>query len=261
MTMNRASEHSARSGLRLLALPVLGLFLTLASSGCSKSYPDCDGDKTCASHNEVCVDGRCRQCRDDSQCSKLDACMTCQANECVRKPNCCKGDYDCPNGRCNAGECKAECSLNSDCPDGKRCQSGRCVEAATGCTDDSQCGNGLKCKNGECTTACELSTVYFDFDEYAIRLDQEKQVKDNAACLKASSYGSVVVEGHTDERGADEYNLILGEKRAKSVSGQYNVLGVKNLGRILSFGEEKPTCTQENEGCWKKNRRAETKVN
>lgn len=239
-----------------------GLFIALvalAANGCSKSYPDCDDDETCRSHREVCVDGHCRQCRDDSQCSQLDACMTCQANECVRKPDCCKSDVDCPEGRCQNGKCAPECQVNSDCPDGLKCNKGRCTEQ-TGCTDDSQCPSGLKCKAGECTTACELKVVYFDFDEYAIRLDQEAAVQNNAACLKSSSQTAVLVEGHTDERGSDEYNLTLGERRGQSVANQYNLLGVKGVGRVVSYGEEKPACAQENEACWKLNRRAETKV-
>lgn len=243
-----------------LALAAAALLLTVLASGCSKSYPDCDDDDNCRSHSEVCVDGRCRQCRDDRQCARIDQCMTCQANECVRKPNCCKSDIDCPEGRCEGNVCVAECSVNSDCPDGKRCKGGRCV-FETGCTEDSQCPNGLKCKNGECTTACALEPVYFDFNEYAIRLDQERVVRGNAECLKGSTQTAVIVEGHTDERGADEYNLTLGERRAQSVASQYTLLGVKGVGRVISFGEEKPACvSSEGESCWRLNRRAETKV-
>ena len=104
------------------------------------------------------------------------------------------------------------------------CNGGTCVQ----CSNDSQCPAGLKCKDGECTTACNLEPVYFDFNEYAIRLDQENQVSKNASCLKESSQASVQVEGHCDERGSDEYNLALGERRSRSVSSQYKALGVKN---------------------------------
>ncbi|MFO0744063.1 MAG: OmpA family protein [Myxococcota bacterium] len=236
-----------------------------ACGGCGPSYPDCDNDKNCKAHNEVCVDGKCKECRDDSACTARDACMSCQGNECLRRPGCCKSDVDCPGGRCNrddgaaTGTCGPQCVNNSDCPDGQSCVNGRC-SAATGCTSDSQCPSGLKCKGGECTTECELSTVYFDFNEHAIRLDQESAVSKNADCLKSSSHSETHVEGHCDERGSDEYNLALGERRARSVSSQYKALGVKNLGRDVSFGEEKPVCGEANESCWKRNRRAETKV-
>ncbi len=249
------TESLVRSSLGALAITLA----LSALAACSPSYPNCDDDGHCTSHNEVCVDGRCRQCRDDSQCTRLDICMTCQANECVRKPGCCKSDVDCPEGRCKDNVCGPECTLNSDCPDGERCKNGRCG-IDTGCTSDAQCPNGLKCKNGECTTACSLQVVYFDFDEYAIRLDQESVVHGNAECLKSSSQTAVLVEGHTDERGSDEYNLTLGERRARSVANQYTLLGVKGVGRVVSYGEEKPACSGENESCWRQNRRAETKV-
>lgn len=252
------STTTPRARAALLGLSI-GLLLLLASSGCTPSYPDCETDAHCKSHGEVCVDDRCRQCRDDSQCTKIDSCMACQANACVRKPNCCKSDADCPDGRCQNGTCAPECSVNSDCPDGERCKNGRCA-VDTGCTDDSQCPSGLKCKNGECTTACTLKVVYFDFDEYAVRLDQEGVVHSNAECLKVSPQTAVTVEGHTDERGSDEYNLTLGERRARSVANQYTLLGVKGVGRVVSYGEEKPACATEGESCWKNNRRAETKV-
>lgn len=234
--------------------------LTLLASGCTKSYPNCDDDEVCQEKNEVCVDGLCRQCRHDAQCKKLDACLGCQANECVKVPGCCKSDIDCPEGHCVEGRCAAPmCTVNSDCPDGERCKNGRCV-TQTGCSMDSDCPAGLRCKNGECTTACELAPVFFDFNEHAVRLDQETVVRNNVECLKGGPQTSVVVEGHTDERGADEYNLALGERRAKSVSSQYSLLGLKGVGRVVSFGEEKPNCTDGNESCWQKNRRAETKV-
>ena len=99
---------------------VLGFVLAaLTVSGCPKSYPDCDDDSTCKKHNEVCVDGRCHQCRDNSQCSAIDACQTCQGNACVRRPGCCKSDLDCPNGKCwkqgdgETGQCGGVCQTSA----------------------------------------------------------------------------------------------------------------------------------------------------
>ena len=253
----RSPRGAAVQSVAVAALALVTLALSL--SGCPKSYPDCDGDSTCASHHEVCVNDRCRQCRDDSQCAKLDACMSCQANECVRRPGCCKSNLDCPDGRCLDGKCGPQCEANSDCPDGQHCISGKC-SVETGCTNDSQCPTGLHCKDGTCTTACEVKPIYFDFNEYAIRLDQEAPLQSNTSCLKESAQTSVTVEGHTDERGSDEYNLTLGQRRANSVAGQYRVLGVKGLTPTLSFGEEKPVCSGSGEHCWRQNRRAETKV-
>lgn len=252
----------ARS-LAALTFALVLAALQTACGGCGPSYPDCDNDKHCTSHDEVCVDGKCKECRADAQCVAKNACMSCQGNECVRRPGCCRSDVDCPNGKCNmageTGTCGPQCVNNSDCGDGESCVNGRCT-AQTGCTSDSQCPSGLVCKGGECTSACELATIYFDFNEHAIRLDQEGAVAKNADCLKGGAQSSVYVEGHCDERGSDEYNLALGQRRAGSVSRQYNALGVKNLGRDVSFGEEKPVCSEPSESCWRKNRRAETKV-
>jgi len=258
---NRTSLSAAR------LLGALAFVFTVAAlqacGGCGPNYPDCDNDKNCKTHNEVCVDGKCKECRDDSTCAAKNACMTCQGNECLRRTGCCLSNADCPSGKCDmdggTGTCAPMCTNNSDCGDGEKCINGRC-QAATGCTDDSQCPSGLKCRGGECTTACNLETVYFDFNEYAIRLDQENQVSKNAECLKQSAPSSVQVEGHCDERGSDEYNLALGERRSGSVSRQYKALGVKNVGRDVSYGEEKPVCSEPSESCWKRNRRAETKV-
>ncbi len=241
----------------VFAVVALGA-LALTTGGCPPSYPDCDGDSTCAPHGEVCVEHKCRQCREDSQCAKLDACMVCQANECVKRAGCCKSDLDCPDGRCRDGMCAAQCQVNSDCPGEQRCVNGKCSDR-TGCEDDSHCPPGLKCQAGECTPAgCSIEPIFFDFNEYALRLDQEPALHSNASCLKESSQSSVRVEGHCDERGSDEYNLTLGQRRANSVSRLYKQLGVKNLAPTLSWGEEKPVCTGAGERCWRKNRRAET---
>ena len=98
----KSAEIAPRSLHGVLLTLVAGVLAALALSGCPKSYPDCDDDKGCKSHGEVCIDGKCRQCRDDSQCTKLDACMTCVANECVKRAGCCKSDLDCPNSRASA---------------------------------------------------------------------------------------------------------------------------------------------------------------
>ena len=244
---------------------VLGFVLAaLTVTGCPKSYPDCDDDSTCKKHNEVCVDGRCHQCRDNSQCSAIDACQTCQGNACVRRPGCCKSDLDCPNGKCwkqgdgETGQCGGVCQTNSDCPSGLKCAGGQCVPDVA-CTDDSFCPNGQKCQGGKCVAGCEVQIVLFDFNEYTIRLDQEGMVSSNAQCLKSSG-NTVSVEGHCDERGADEYNLALGQRRAASVARQYKTLGVSEgqIKSVISFGEEKPVCSESSEDCWRRNRRAET---
>jgi peptidoglycan-associated lipoprotein len=106
-----------------------------------------------------------------------------------------------------------------------------------------------------------LERVYFDFDQFTLTSAARGVLKKNAAYLQANSGVKVVIEGHCDERGSDEYNLALGERRA-SAAKQYLVsLGV-NAGRlsIISYGEEKPLEALSSEQAWAKNRRAEFKA-
>jgi peptidoglycan-associated lipoprotein len=99
--------------------------------------------------------------------------------------------------------------------------------------------------------------VFFDFNESRIRVDQRDALNGNAECIKA--IGSPVrVEGHCDERGTEEYNMALGERRATKSKDYLVTLGVSGGSlRTMSYGEERPSCTDNNEGCWNKNRRAE----
>ncbi|MBP7796475.1 MAG: peptidoglycan-associated lipoprotein Pal [Elusimicrobiales bacterium] len=105
-----------------------------------------------------------------------------------------------------------------------------------------------------------LDTVYFDFDRYDVLQDAKKTLLKNAKNIIANNY-TITVEGHCDERGTNQYNLSLGQKRANSLKDYYILMGVPES-RIatISYGEENPVCTESTEECWAKNRRAETKV-
>jgi len=99
--------------------------------------------------------------------------------------------------------------------------------------------------------------VLFDYDQYEIRTDARPILDSVAAWMNSHKGVSITIEGHCDERGTNEYNLALGEKRAKAAREYLSLLGVSS-GRIslMTYGEEKPVCTQSNEECWQKNRRA-----
>ncbi|MEW6600431.1 MAG: peptidoglycan-associated lipoprotein Pal [Nitrospirota bacterium] len=99
--------------------------------------------------------------------------------------------------------------------------------------------------------------VLFDYDKYDIRPDARPVMDAVAAYLSANKGINIVVEGHCDERGTNEYNLALGEKRAKSAKNYLTSLGVSpDRMIVITFGEEKPVCTDQNESCWQMNRRA-----
>lgn len=106
--------------------------------------------------------------------------------------------------------------------------------------------------------AYDLKTVYFDYDSSALRSDAMAALRDNAAVMKSKPNMYFQVEGHCDERGTQEYNLALGERRALSVRQHLIQLGVSG-DRLLtiSYGEEFPSELGSNESAWSKNRRAE----
>jgi len=104
--------------------------------------------------------------------------------------------------------------------------------------------------------ASSIKDVYFDYDSEAIRADQQSSIAADAQFLNAHSNIQFTVEGHCDERGSTEYNLALGDRRASSVKLALTTAGV-NASRIktISYGKEKPFCTESNEACWQQNRR------
>ncbi|MFZ4288975.1 peptidoglycan-associated lipoprotein Pal [Variovorax sp. HJSM1_2] len=100
--------------------------------------------------------------------------------------------------------------------------------------------------------------VYFDFDSYSVRGQDQATVEANARYLKGNSARKAVVEGHTDERGGREYNLALGQKRAEAVRRSLTLLGVADSQlEAVSFGKEKPAAVGSDEESMAKNRRAE----
>jgi peptidoglycan-associated lipoprotein len=102
-----------------------------------------------------------------------------------------------------------------------------------------------------------LQTIFFSLDSSNLDMPAKKTLKDNADFLKANSDVSVQIEGHCDERGGRQYNLALGERRAKAVKDYLNALGIKPA-RVttISYGNERPLEEGSNERSWSKNRRA-----
>jgi peptidoglycan-associated lipoprotein len=99
--------------------------------------------------------------------------------------------------------------------------------------------------------------VFFDSDDFSIRPDQTVTIKSDADFLKEHTDLHIVVEGHCDEMGSAEYNLALGDKRAYEVKTALEKAGI-NAARIrtISYGKERPGCTEQTDVCWKLNRRA-----
>ncbi len=101
-----------------------------------------------------------------------------------------------------------------------------------------------------------VKDVFFDFDKFSIRDDQKAPLSEDVAWLKQNARTKVTVEGHCDERGSSEYNLALGERRAKAVKDYLVAAGVPgDRISIVSYGEERPFVLGHDESAWKWNRR------
>ncbi|HME90141.1 MAG TPA: OmpA family protein [Myxococcaceae bacterium] len=231
----------------------------LLLAGCPPSYPKCNNDDQCKDHNEVCVQGQCVECAGDQNCK---AGFICQGNKCVPKPEC-TSDANCgPGQRCKAGKCSDECANDADCPGGGRCVNNRCL-ARGACTADEDCASGQECQGGTCVTktadTCSYEAIHFEFDKASLTPEAERQLSTLADCIKKAK-SKLTLEGHADERGTDEYNLQLSNRRAASVKKYLSDLGVTggNLDTV-GYGFHRPAVQGHNEAAWAANRRVEFK--
>ena len=208
----------------LLSLSVIAISLAGCSSkpknGECKTSDDCKDQQ---GYGKVCVQGHCQECGADTDCQ---AGFQCRDNRCVPRP---------------------ECAGDADCGPGRACQDGHCVmkeEAPPPAAPSVSCGG-------------EDNAVHFAFDKADLDATARGTLEKTAQCLKSAGATSFVVEGHCDERGTTEYNLHLGERRAEAVKKYLGNLGIDAHGiRATSYGKERPLCTDHNEGCWSRNRRA-----
>jgi peptidoglycan-associated lipoprotein len=127
--------------------------------------------------------------------------------------------------------------------------------AATGSESKSP-GSGEEA-NERATAAAEgLQPIYFEFDKSFIRDDAKSALKANADWLKANPKVKVNIEGNCDERGTKEYNQALGQRRAASAKKYLADMGIASSRiSLISYGKEKPVCSENSESCWQKNRR------
>lgn len=119
-------------------------------------------------------------------------------------------------------------------------------------TTDSSAGYGSQ------DPSLQNRVVYFDFDKYDIRVDSEATLNAHAQYLSAHPGAKLRVEGHADERGTREYNMALGERRAKAATSYLTSKGASaSQIEVISYGEERPVALGHEEESWAQNRRAE----
>lgn len=242
---------------------VIGIGL-VAAAGCKPDYPKCEGDGDCKA-GEFCVNGLCQQCRDDNDCK---AGTKCAKGRCEAAAGACKSASDCPGGQgCKDGVC-APCDADAQCGEGGKCKSGACL-AKGACQTDEDCPEGNECQNGACVAPptagvavpgqgpCALEPVYFDFNESLLTADATAALVRNAECLKGPGAGRRVrLDGHCDPRGTEEYNMALGDRRARSALEHLLRLGVDG-GPLRPVSRGKLDATGGDESGWSKDRRVE----
>jgi peptidoglycan-associated lipoprotein len=115
--------------------------------------------------------------------------------------------------------------------------------------------------SGEFVEVRDLADIHFDFDRSDIRPGDAGILNANAAWLKKNADQLLLIEGHCDERGTNEYNLALGERRAKATMNSLVAQGVASTRiSVISYGEQRPSCTAHDEACRARNRRAHFRV-
>lgn len=252
------------SMLRLRALLSALSFgaMALMFSACGPTYPKCENDEHCAEKGEYCLNNRCEQCADNSHCPTAG--MECQAGKCGYQLGYCDPARACPgNQKCRDNQCGAECLDNSECGAGQFCDGGNCTSKPE-CgpnADTAACPAGSNCEGGRCVVSlaqCSTEPVYFDFNQASVKRNQRSKLDSIAQCLKGDNVAPITIQGHCDERGTEEYNLALGERRAEAARRYLESAGVSSSKlSTVSYGESRPAENGSNSSAWRKNRRAE----
>ena len=139
-------------------------------------------------------------------------------------------------------------------------------DSGSGGNDSGSGGSGFGSGMDEARTlpfkdTSSLQDIHFKFDRYDLDEDSRSTLRKNASYLKADSSAVIEIQGHCDERGTNNYNVALGERRAHSTK-MYLVSQGVSARRIhtISYGEERPFCFDSNAACWQKNRRAHFRI-
>jgi peptidoglycan-associated lipoprotein len=241
----------------------LAVVLALAAASCGDKgprYPVCASDKDCR-RGEHCVNRRCQQCAIDTHCKANETCM---GGGCVAPPGSCTADADCAGGAlCVQGRCR-RCREDHECGTGGKCRDRRCL-ARGKCAKDADCGDDEDCLSGACqrpgrtrppNVSCKLEPVFFGFDQDGLGQGALAILARVADCVQSVPGRGVVLAGHTDPRGTEEYNIALAERRARTVADYLARLGIDpGRFRVVPRGETQASSNSETD--WARDRRVE----
>jgi len=219
MTYTTRTKHSTKQSAGFLYV----LTFVIPGVAYGPTYPKCDDDSDCRV-SEYCVNGSCQQCRDSSDCESGQKCAA---------------------GRCEAIE--GYCTTDNDCSPDEKCRANRCRPQERAAAPIP-----------EPTAPCILQSVYFDFDPSTIKKENGDQLAANADCLREKKATKVTLTGHCDPRGTEEYNLALGDRRARAASEYLKSLGLDAEITHMSMGEEMARGTDE--ASWARDRRVDIDI-
>ncbi len=242
---------------------VVAVLLAIGAAGCGDKgpkYPSCGSDKDCRK-GEHCVNRNCRRCASDAHCAEGESCID---GGCLAPPGSCRTDSDCPGEQaCLQGRCQA-CTQDVQCGANRKCRSGRCL-ARGRCAKHTDCADDEDCVAGRCTgpgrgkppnVNCQLRTIYFGFDQAGLSPEARNALSGVAECVQSAPGRGVFLNGHTDPRGTEEYNIGLSERRAQTVADYLARLGIDPARfRVVPRGETQASGTSESS--WSRDRRVE----
>ena len=249
MTPGRSQQSAAWSGPTWLARFAV---LAAVTAGCtSPDYPNCENDRHCQrdGHREYCVQRHCQQCRSGADCG---AEQTCLRGRCVDGVNACDGDNDCLAGQvCTDHRCvvRPECDGTRTCGTGRHCEVGHCV------TDPAEDADPTDNRGPQ----CQLEAPYFDFDDNTLTSSARETLARDAECLRREVGSRYTLIGRCDSRGTTEYNLALGERRARVVQRYMVSLGLLP-DRLAVSSEGSEFASGTNEDGWRRDRRVDFRL-
>jgi peptidoglycan-associated lipoprotein len=233
-------------------LVVVGGLGSTPLAGCGgPRYPSCDHDDQCNTdgHKGVCVDHLCTECRDDDGCL---AGQTCSSGACKDIPNYCDEKHPCAEG--------------SDCGDNKRCRAA--PKAAVECDDSNPCPGAAHCENDHCVRApaggpgcTQFPALHFEYESHDLPSDARQTLQRLAGCVTNGSLkgAKVLLTGHCDPRGENEFNMVLGAERAEAARTVLTELGVPGS-NVNTSSRGKLDAMGTDEESWAKDRRVDVEI-